>query len=343
MKRLVTKLLLFVPIVLAVGAINYRVDPSQLFGNGRVEREMAAIMLQGQNVANSINFDHRLLQTAYFEGLTETPEVVMLGSSRSMLVRQSSLPGHAFYNASAAGGSVEDYLAIYQLMLNNGHQPQTVILDVSPWVFNRDNNQTRWRSLRNEYFEALRRIGVEPDLHEYIRSLDIEKYAALFSLPYLQESLRWLSRENEYYPTSLEHTGEVIKLSDGSRVYSDMEESKTPAEVLAQLGTTKQALPEFEELDPYFTQLFEGFVRQLQADGVTVIFYLAPYHPALYPYPKLNAQAVEAYLVSFAAERSIDVFGSFDPAQVGCSAEEFYDPVHPRPSCIAKLGLDAIP
>ncbi len=339
MRRLASRLLLFLPILFAVAAVNYTVDPSLLFGNGRVEREMANIMLSGQNVANILNYDHRLLQKFYFENRDDTPDIVVLGSSRSMLVRESFFLGHTFYNASVAGGSVEDFLAIYQLMLNTGHEPKTVILDISPWVFNRNNGQTRWRSLRTEYFDALERIGVEPDWQEYVRSFDFNKYSALLSLPYLQESLRWLTREKEYYATPLEYTGEFVKQSDGSLVYGEFEENRTPAEISILAQNTSQKLPEFDELDPYLMLLFEHFVAQLKQDGVELVFYLAPYYPELYTFEKLNAPAVEAYLVTFASQNGIPVFGSFDLAKVGCSEEEFYDPVHPRPSCVDKLGL----
>lgn len=345
MKRLLAKLvLLLAPVFLLVAAVNYLIDPSLLFGNGRIEREMTQTMLSGQNIANILNYDHRLLQKFYFEGLQQTPDIVVLGSSRSMLVRQSHFPGHSLYNAAVAGGSVEDYLSIYQLMLNNGHTPQTVILDISPWVFNRNNGQTRWRSLSAEYFQALDRLEIDHGLDEYLRSIDVEKYSALFSLPYLQESLRWVNRDNTYYATPLTYTGEVIKLSDGSRVYGDDEENRSEAELNRLVSTAIDNLPEFAELDPYFMQVFDAFVERLQADGVQVVFFLAPYPPAMYAADALHpsALAVEQYLQTMAAENKILLLGSYDTAAAGCDALEFYDSVHPRPSCIAKLGLEAV-
>ncbi|MCW5887904.1 MAG: DUF1574 family protein [Anaerolineales bacterium] len=345
MKRLLSKLaLLFVPVFLLVGLVNYVVDPSLLFGIGRVEREMAQAMLNGQNIANILNYDHRLLQKFYFAGLQQTPDMVVLGSSRSMLVRASYFPGRHLYNAAVAGGSVEDFLAIDQVMRNNGHRPETVILDISPWVFNRENGQTRWRSLASEYFQALDRLGIDHGLDEYWRSLDVEKYSALFSLPYLQESLRWANRENSYYFTTRSHTGEVLKLSDGSRVYGDEEEKRSAAELQKLVSTAVDNLSPFNQLDPFFMQVFETFVAGLQAEGVEVVFFLAPYPPAMYTADAMqpSAQAVEQYLHSFAAQHGITVVGSYDPAALGCDASEFYDAVHPRPSCIAKLGLEAL-
>ncbi|MCW5876557.1 MAG: DUF1574 family protein [Anaerolineales bacterium] len=350
MKRLLSKLLLFLPILLAVGTVNYMVDPSQLFGSGRVEREMAVIMLSGQNVANIVNYDHRLLQKMYFESLENPAQVIVAGSSRSMLINATMFPGVQFYNASMAGASIEDYLALQQLMLDEGISPEVVVLDVSPWVFNPNGGQTRWKSMGGEFLRALARLGVSVGLHQRLNSIDYDGYAALFSLPYLQDSLRWLAQDAEFYATAQTRTGELMKLSDGSRVYSAEEEAQT-AEQLRQIVRQSLAQPyamtDFTEMDKQSMELFERVVDAWLASGTQVTLLLAPYQPEYYGALAADShyqiiERVEEYLHQIAAERGITVMGSYNPAVIGCQAEEFYDGLHPRPSCMERIDFSRV-
>lgn len=107
MKRLLRKLAFFLPLFLVMVGANYRLDPAHLF-HGHEYAAIARMLLEGQNVANLLDFDERLLQRHYLEGMTEPLEVVVLGSSRTQQIRADFFPGRRFLNSSVNHGSLRD-------------------------------------------------------------------------------------------------------------------------------------------------------------------------------------------------------------------------------------------
>lgn len=337
----------FIPVLLIVALINYTIDPSQLFGNGRVEREAAEIILHGENVSNLENFDHRLLQKYYFEGLQLPKDIVVIGSSRAMLLSSSMFPGLTLYNASTAGSSIEDYIAIYDLMVRNEVFPKTLIIEISPWLFNTNSGQVRWKSIATEYLDGLELLEIKNAASDWL-SLDLEKYSGLLSFSYLQDSLRWMGRPNGYYATTQTHTGESMKLSDGSRVYSDKNENLTVEEVRAIVKeslTDPYGLENFTEVDKGILDQFTNLVLHLQNAGTRVILFLAPYHPDYYAglinnplYQRITN--VEETMRQFAVDFNLELVGSYNPELFGCSPDEFYDGFHARRTCIDRIFED---
>lgn len=328
-----------------IACINYWVDPSQLFGNGRIEHQVATAMLAGHNASNLVNFDHRLLQKFYFEGAEEPKDIMVLGSSRIMILGGDQFPGHSFYNASVAGASIEDMVAIYQLMLETENLPDTLILEVGPWVFNRQNDQTRWKSLPGEYLRGLKHLGIPADWSTWLSTLDIEKYSALLSPAYLQESIRWWNKPNDLLITSQTHTGQVMKMSDGQRVFDAASDSRDQAALAALVRDSLAApysLTQFGGIDTSLTKVFELLAATIQADGVNLVIWLSPFQPDFYSslvasgeYPIIVE--AEDYLRSFAEMNNVPLVGSYDPTKIGCKAMEFYDAIHMRPECLARM------
>ena len=87
-------------------------------------------------------------------------------------------------------------------------------------------------------------------------------------------------------------------------------------------------------------QLFEQLLAHLTMRGVEVTLLLSPYHPGSYEIivendlEHLNA---EARFRDLAERMGITVLGGYDSRVVGCATSEFYDGIHPRPSCMAKV------
>ncbi len=345
MRKLISKVLRFLPIMIAVAAINYYVDPSQLFGNGRLERWMATIMLRGENVANILNYDDRLLQKFYLEDMPTSKDVFVLGSSRSLLIRSTDFPGQSFYNSGLAGASVEDYIAVTQLLEERDFIPSTMIVEVDPWSFNKNNGQIRWKSLGSEYLRGLTRLNLGVSFSTRLQTLRVRRYAGLFSLPYLQESIRWALIRSTIHATTETNTGEAIKLSDGSYAYDSQNQQLSPAEVrekAIEAVSVPYSLIGFKEIDPNLRLQFETLITSLQDQGVRVVLLLVPYHPDYYD-RLIHAEQyeiisdVEAYLRDFAYENDLEIAGSYDPQAAGCSAAEYYDGLHARETCLLRI------
>ena len=67
---------------------------------------------------------------------------------------------------------------------------------------------------------------------------------------------------------------------------------------------------------------------------------LSPYHPGLYQMMKRDGQqvlAVERTFREIAKATGVRIIGSYDPDAVGCGEDEFFDGMHPKATCMAKV------
>ena len=67
---------------------------------------------------------------------------------------------------------------------------------------------------------------------------------------------------------------------------------------------------------------------------------LSPYHQdryALFETTKPIFLETEKCFRQFAKEHGVEVFGSYDPNNIGCNGDEFYDSMHPKSTCMYKI------
>ena len=141
-------------LALAVG-FNYAVDPDYLWhgGNFAFSRDWPA----GRLFVFPSNLSDRALKAAAQLRVIAAPDVLVLGSSRSMPVDSSFFaPGLGLYNASMVGASVEDYASVWQELKERGTTPRWLVVFADPWILNRNSEQIRWRE-NLDLFERFRR------------------------------------------------------------------------------------------------------------------------------------------------------------------------------------------
>jgi len=139
-KVIVITLLVLIPISL----FNYTADPANIFHENYVE-SITNIILDRKNAAlTTANFDERLLQEKIITSKKNNYEIVCLGSSRSLQIDSSLFQDKSFFNHSVSGSSIEDFVAIYEILIENNKLPKSIILGIDPWIFNKNNGQERW-------------------------------------------------------------------------------------------------------------------------------------------------------------------------------------------------------
>jgi hypothetical protein len=351
MLKFYRKILNLLPILFLVVGINYYEDPAQLYRQ-KYEQGIADLLLSGKNVAGVKNFNQRILQKYLIQQLTSSKDIVVLGSSRSMLIPSEWFPGHTFFNNSVTGGSIQDYVAMYELYEEQGLTPKIVIICLDPWVLNKENGQNRWQSLNSEYDRGMNRIGI-PQQDAELPTLSFDKYIELFSPSYFQASLlQYLKNIRNpdsmgYYPTVDMYGEDSIIRSDGSLAYPEETRSATSDAVLekAKYFVSKDpvyALDNFEQLDKEYETTIQAFIKYLVLKNIKVILYLPPYHPYVYGQLMdtekyqiiLDAQE---YLIKMGLDGGAVVVGSYNPTDVSCSADEFYDGMHAKEACVKKV------
>lgn len=348
---------MFATLLMLVAGVNYHYDPANLFGDRTYEAGIARLLSEGKNVANITDYDERLLQKFFVERLKNRRNVLVLGSSRSMNLGPDLFPGMTFYNASVSGASLEDYYAILQIYREHDSLPRLLVLGIDPWVFNRNSEQTRWKSIEQEYRRGL--YGNDPGAVTSVPASDqrISKLQQLVSFDYFLGALKVAHRvDRDYYATNATELDVNIRLADGTITYKRDYAHRSPEKV-AEVAHQEAArvpiysLGRFLELDPEYVKRLEAFIEHLRAEGTEVILFLPPYHPDMYAAithagsPYRLVKDAEVYLRYFAGQHNLQVWGSYDPGITHCGQGDFYDEMHPRPNCIAKLfeGFQAPP
>ena len=85
------------------------------------------------------------------------PQILVIGSSRVMQLGENELKKKTL-NLSVPGASIEDQIAITELALEK-FNPAIIYLAADPWLFNVNNNQKRWKSIKADYNKALLNIN----------------------------------------------------------------------------------------------------------------------------------------------------------------------------------------
>lgn len=376
--------------------VNYKVDCSGLYQGDLVYRNIAELLLAGENVSGFSQMDHRKIAELYVQLLPEeqVQETVALGSSR-VLQFTEELVGTSFYNYGVTGGDYRDTMNHFYQLVKYDKLPQRVIIGVDPWLFRADAIDKRSNeALFEEMLSAA--LGYDtsyqaPQLSRAYRTGDAlvqkltggaaslttlnvtdETLPALFDVAYFQGNVDhwWTNRDAEAVTSEITQDGELavyeavpesgladndseIKLADGSVWYAADFRNASQDEVLGAAHTqagTFLYMEGYTALERDQCALFEQFIAYVQSQGVEVILYLSPYHPFTYEYQRIYKYGqvagffeVEPYVRAFAAQQGITVLGSYDPANLGLTAEDFYDGLHVRTSGIAKFfgGFDA--
>ncbi len=221
-------------LITVVAGINFFVDPGNIFGNNHYEETIAMLLVEGKNVANTNNYDQRLVQKIYINNITKPPEVVVLGASNSLEICSQNFPGRSLFNNSVSGASIEDYLAIYELYRERGFIPKIVIIGAVPWLFNKNNGLKWWTTLEEYYLSMMARLHLKPNLPEstFAGSLQEDKLAQLIDFEYLKASIDYLRRNRYPYATKEREADVSIKLADGSLSSHKVRRERSPAQTL---------------------------------------------------------------------------------------------------------------
>lgn len=350
MKRFIIRTLIFsiLPIT-AIISINLYADPAYLFKQGKIEKQIAEYILDGYNVNRITNLNERLLQKYIIESTPDTVREIVLGSSRGMLIDKRLASNHSsFFNHSVSGGSLEDFLSIYDLYIEQEKYPASIIMELPPWILN-DNNSTgnRWKTLMQNYrnISHILQLSSASDIFYFPNT----EYLELVSPSYFQESFRNLTSNEQVksevipsiYPDSIHNT----ILTDGSRLYNK-KYNQTDSAALSTLQSENigrfvhwGGFNQFHSLSNDKQEAFTRFIRYLKQKDTKLLFLLAPFHPLVYNelkklYPVEDA---EKFFFSIAQQYNIKIVGSYNPEKYNFSIYDFHDGMHPRKSVYQSL------
>lgn len=262
------------------------------------------------------------------------PKILVIGSSRVMQVSNTNF-NQQILNLGVSGASIEDHIAI-TLMALEKFDVNTVLLGADPWLFNKYNYQSRWKTISEEYKLSLKNIQSNVKHNNIIKDSNTKNiffYEKLINKLYNFLNIRKLDLEIK--KKQINNLKKDIILKDGRRVYNNREikEKLKPKLLLYSMN-------DYEFSDEYYT-LYKSFINYLSnVYKKKVILVLSPYH---HPSYQLTVQTKPFYLDAenkfreLSKETNIKLVGSYDASLTFCDSKEFYDHMHPKNSCMAKI------
>ncbi len=340
MKTFIYKItIVTLPILILLLLVNYFGDAARLFDND-YEKQMAQIIDSGKYVTNIENYDERLFQKELISNENIQPNLVIIGSSRTMLINSNLFPSSSFFNNSVSGASIEDIVSIYQLYKDNNKLPQKIIIGIDPWTFNENNGQKRWQSIATYYYHFQNTLSQENTTYF--------KYKELFSFSYFQSSLKMIPRfikgNTKPQPTLEKYNLLGTKLTDGSLVYDKEYRNASSKEIehkiKSYLTGSIYSIENFDTISVRIWNEFERLITDIKINGIEIEFFLSPYAPLVYNkiqkgYPMVLK--TEEIIRDFAFSNNFKLYGSFNPAILGMDETFFYDGMHCKEIGIEKI------
>lgn len=350
-RRFAIKVLALVPLLVLLIGVNYRIDPSHVFHAGAYESAVARVLLAGSNVGDYDAGGDRLVERSYIAGMVRPHQIAVMGSSRMMQLTSIEFPGQRLFNHSVFGATVQDEVALYAMLRRRSMAPSVLILGIDPWSFSADVNEGRWHPVWADYVDGARLIGLGG--RHLRRPWPSAQLAELVSLRYFQASVAewWRSPSGHAaripVPTDAWEGETLIRRADGSLAYGAASRSYPPDVVRAGAIVTARTSPymdgAYQPLDHELQDVFERFLSLLQRDGVRVILWRSPVHPALYDaFTATEARrgrvaALGEYLTRMATARGMSVAGSFNPSDYALGDADFLDGLHPKERVFAQI------
>jgi len=265
-------------------------------------------------------------------------DYILVGSSRVMEIN-SSMVGKPILQFTASGASIEDDIAFGLEALAKLNY-RNIYISADPWLINAFDGQNRYKSVSDLYDYWFDLMSRNQPSQMFLTSLGSQPVNGIErnSLAVIRENLR---PSSQLVPTDGSVEAIAKKAYDGSHIYNEAYVNQTPD---IRFDVLNYSMRDFE-YDPQSIRNLEMFVSYLQSNGVNVTLVLSPYHPELYQSMQSEKPIfleIENWFRSFAKNNNVGVIGSYDASSVGCFADEFYDGMHPKSSCMQKIFVNPI-
>lgn len=328
--------------LMIISFVDYYVDA---YASVRITYTEIAEDLENGNVilGTDIPLSERKMKWACVNNM-EKKDFVILGSSRSAMFTADRFTEESFYNMWQSGGAtVNDYLAEVYLLYSQNKLPERMLIEISPSVFNINSGEQRWLEWEDNVSCMRMLLDEDTNAMSYGQTLGIG-WTDLVSPSYFQYNFEELLKGNRVWIRKTQESENAdynVHWSDGSLMYSREFTKRYSAEQITDLtdeiceDKSIYCCSDYNELDVVYQENFEKLIAFLIERGVEVSFYLPPYSEPMY-HCVITDEAyamipeVERYILQFADENQLKVYGSFDPEGSTLELSDFYDPYHIR-------------
>ena len=309
---------------------------SFIYFNNNSDEKNYAIKLSKNEAIYLPNFDDRkFIKNRIFYERRDFNSIA-IGSSRIMGINDN-LDDNQILNLGVNGASLED-IVVFTIMSMEKLMPSKIYIGLDPWLFNKNNSQKRWRSLKQEFKVAERMIYKNKYSTLFFnddKSKEINNSFIGKTLDKLYRSVN-VRRDNIIADLDKAYDGNrsVIK-KDGRRFKSNIEKFEP--------GIINYSMKNFEFSRSKF-ELFEKFIKYiLKNSSSEIIFILTPYEYSSYMMTikeNPNYEKSEELFLNFAKKYGINIIGSYNLKNTSCENSDFLDNYHPNDNCMNKLIIN---
>lgn len=338
-------------------AVNIFADPAGIYRSNRNSpTQLADALIQSEHGLWWPEgwLEERALKKALAKHSSDV-DCIVIGSSRVMQVgsarKASSLVNacSSILNLGVGGAGIEDHFALVYLSITDGH-PKKMILGIDPWTFAFGKDR-QWSYYSESYQLAKQAIqGGSPFNKRENDDVMLRKLRNLFSLEYTIRSVRKAMRDIMEGPSR--YSAEVaprldetiggrypVFLRDGSLQYSAKFLVEAKVRPIPHGGVTYNTDGILN--DAGAINAYRSLIKWIKSKGIEPILLLTPYHQNVWKAAdSLNTRAIQAtepIVRALALELRVSVIGTYNPDTAGCLGEEFFDFMHPKADCLAKL------
>lgn len=312
--------------------------------------ELAKLALAGNTVSVPENYNDRVFQVCIVNNIKSMPETVVIGSSRGMFLGRDITGYTDIYNNCVSGACMDDYYALLGLYYDRfGVFPKRVIIEISPWIFYKNNKEARWKE-NQVYYQSACKLYKKINKANIPIKNNFEIENPYISFSYFRYNLEQLLDKGSKLFTEQAHISndinEFAEYPDGTIRYAaelENENEKRLADVKATAGACEyEGSNKMVEIDSNKKRDYENLIDYLQASGSEVIIFMQPFSAtqSYYCFDKnMNPgySLVNDYIDAYAKEKGIEVHGGYDAKRFNFGDERFIDNIH-----LDKIGTNII-
>lgn len=366
-KQYLSILLLCVTLCLVlVASINYTIDPAGVYHNSIKSNNTTLTY-----VSKLINSQYGLIQPQNswkereikrsLANQSEGVDCAIIGSSHVMQIRSygknrslTTLCG-SLINLGVSGGTLEDYLALSFELTKTAQTTETIVFGIDPWSLNFQNDP-RWQEYKDSYNSMAMRLKNDR-IRIFINNVYLKwkLFINLINFEYFLQSIQAndtpdaSTNKSDKFSTSFKEAPSFdlskgieypVTLPDGSHVYSKkyILENTSPN---IPIGGINYKIKQGSQISEDAIKLFSLLLEKLNDNGVNSALIMTPYHHNVWKdKDSITTKAlieVESRIKKLGRDLDIKVLGSYNPKNIGCTPDEFYDHMHAKDSCLSKI------
>lgn len=337
--------------LLGITLANKSFAPEMYSTSGPIE--IATALAAGQNHSVfDLNVNIREIRNAHIARLSKAPEIAVLGASHWQEAHADLLPGAGLYNAHVHRDYYEDLLAVAGMFVRHDKLPRTMVIAIRDNLFTPiDERQDHlWLPGIPYYRSMARELGIAQ--HSYLSTLPIARGRELISIAMLFENVtRWYKADERPHASTQRYFKRLdTLLPDGSIVWSREHRAHFTdkrAHALAEASAAYNATRP-PKIDPDGVAAVDTLIGYLKARNVEVTLAVPPFNPVYFDRVRESdymrgLRRVDAVIRRLADKHALRVIGSFDPDEVGCTADMYIDSEHSNPQCLSKVFDQLLP